>query len=88
MRRQAFNVGSCPFCGSGRIKVTSTTRPFRFFSCKVCERSWKCLEVIIGRDFWLSDVLLELLSQGRLSEYDFESKRAIAVICNAEKTNL
>jgi transcriptional regulator NrdR family protein len=82
MKRQCLNTGSCPFCGSGRIKVTNTIKPRRRFQCKVCQKRWKCLE-IIERDFWLSDVLTELLSEGRLAEYDFKTRKAITAICSA-----
>jgi transcriptional regulator NrdR family protein len=82
MKRQCLNTGSCPFCGSGRIKVTNTIKPRRRFQCKVCQKNWKCLEIIY-RKFWLSDVLTELLSEGRLSEYDFKTRKAITAICSA-----
>ena len=81
MKRQCLNIGVCPHCGSGRIRVTNTTKPRRRFQCKVCLKNWKCLE-IIERDFWLSDVLTELLSEGRLSEYDFKTRKAITAICS------
>jgi len=86
-RRQTLNVGVCPFCASGRIYVTSTCKPRRFFKCKVCKKSWKCLE-IIERPFWLSDVLVELLAEGRLNEYDFGAKKLITAICNKNHTDV
>jgi hypothetical protein len=82
MKRQCLNTGSCPFCGAGRIKVKSSRKPYRFYKCKVCQKNWKCLEIIY-RKFWLSDVLTELLSEGRLSEYDFKTRKAITAICSA-----
>ena len=79
MKRQCLNTGTCPHCGAGRIKVQTSQKPYRFFKCKVCQKNWKCLEIIY-REFWLSDVLTELLSQGRLMEYDFEIRKMLMLI--------
>lgn len=81
--RKAFSTGSCPACGSGKIRVYCTTRPRRFWKCDICGVRWKSLE-IVEAPFWLSRVLSSLLAEGRLQEYDYLTRKAIMAICAAE----
>lgn len=82
-----FNLGLCPSCGSGRIRVTTTQKPRRRYKCLVCENTWGCLEVVETKG-WLSGVLEILLSQGRFSEYDFKTRQHIRAICDRIGTYL
>lgn len=85
--RHVFNLGVCPFCGSGKIKVTTVTKPRRRYKCHICSKNWGCLE-IVEMDGWLAGVLDLLLSQGRLSEYDFKTRRHIMSICKLLNTHM
>jgi uncharacterized protein (DUF983 family) len=68
VERQLFNLGCCPTCGSGRIRITHVEKPRRRVRCKVCGRRWVCLEIIEAPDGkWVIPVLVELLTQGRLA---------------------
>ena len=81
MKRKLFQVGNCPACGSGRLKVISVTRPRRYIKCLVCDCHFKTLE-IIEKPYWPSEVLAELLGLGYLSEYPFRIRQSIINICN------
>ena len=40
-------TGSCPKCGSGKLKVLRTERPRRRIACQVCKFRFSTIEVII-----------------------------------------
>ena len=82
MDRHFFAVGVCPKCSAGRIKVTSTNRPYRHHACLVCGHRWKSLEVVISENNWLPGILIELLQRGELAGYRGVLPEIIA-ICNA-----
>lgn len=67
--RKVFNIGSCPFCGSGKIRVSHTMRPNRRLRCLVCGRHWKTVE-FIESETWLPALLESYLSQGRFAHLD------------------
>lgn len=68
MDRQVLNTGSCPHCGSGRIRVLRTERPRRRLVCQICNRRWWTLEVIeTPNGGWLPCLVEVLLHQGRLA---------------------
>ena len=81
-------MGSCVHCGSGKIRVVSTIRPWRYVACKVCGYRWKTLEVVTG-PFWLTDCLYELLSdETLLREYPKQIKAAILTIAHYARLDL
>ena len=82
MDRHFFQIGVCPSCGSGLVKVTSTTRPYRHHACSVCQYRWKTLEIVVSDKNWLPGVLIELLQRGELTGYNGVLPEIIA-ICNA-----
>lgn len=57
LKREFFNLGSCPFCGSTRVHVRETRRPYRYCKCKFCKNTWKTLEVIVSEKDWLVKVI-------------------------------
>ena len=62
--------GTCPFCGSSKIGVLKTQRPFRRLHCRVCGRRWKTVELVYcERDDWLGPALRTLLGRGFLARY-------------------
>ncbi len=81
MDRHHFQLGLCPACASGRVKVTSTSRPYRHLRCLVCDYRWKTLEVIISDPHWLPGVLVGLLQRGELAGFSRVLPEIIA-ICN------
>lgn len=42
---KAPNKGVCPICGSTRIRIRRTLKPYRFYNCKDCEKNFKGLEI-------------------------------------------
>lgn len=80
--RKYFNMGICPACRSGRIKVTSTTKPRRRLKCMVCGQRWQTLEIVEGPD-WVKGVFEILLIQGRLTHLSIEDRRKILSITNS-----
>jgi len=80
VRRTYFNVGNCPMCGSGRVEVRSTRKPFRHLRCKICKKSWKTLEIVMGKN-WVCEVLADLLDAGQLSGHEHLLPE-IGAICN------
>lgn len=63
-RLKLLNMGLCPECGSTRIYVTSTDRPYRRFKCKVCDHRWKTIELIVQSQNFskLTDLLSAFVS--------------------------
>ena len=57
--------GTCPFCGSSKIGVLKTQKPFRTIRCRVCRERWRTVELIYdeGPD-WLGPALRTLLGRG------------------------
>ena len=82
---KVFNIKICPFCGSSRVKVTSTVRPRRRLKCAICLRTWKTIEVV-EIDGWLPRVLKILIREGRLDEFDYTTREAIIDI--SRKSNI
>ena len=44
---QIVNNGLCPSCGSVKLKVVSTPRPYRYIRCHRCGGSFKSMEVFV-----------------------------------------
>ena len=67
LNRKIFNTGSCPACGSGRVYVASSPKPYRHFRCKICNKRWKTIEIIVDQPEWLLDLVRESLISGQFS---------------------
>jgi len=86
MRKQYFNLGVCIACGSGRLKVTSSRKPFRYVRCEVCKKSWKTLEIVLSKN-WLPEALADLLADGLLVGYEHILSE-ICCVCNCSVTHI
>lgn len=68
--RRLFGLGVCPSCGSGRISVRRTVKPYRRVKCRVCGHQWDTIELIIGQH-WLIKLLDEALRQGLFAQLPY-----------------
>jgi hypothetical protein len=76
MNKKVFSTGSCVFCGAGKIFVSSSQKPFRYFKCRVCGGRFKTLEIVLS-EFWLSGCITELMENGWFQEYPNRVRNAI-----------
>ena len=47
MNRKHYHTGSCPICGSGKLRTIKTQRPQRRIRCMVCGHRFWTVEIII-----------------------------------------
>lgn len=56
---QIVNNGICPTCGSSKLMVGSTPRPYRYLKCGECGGRFKSMEVFVEhpRCFEIADIV-------------------------------